>query len=97
MHKRRKLHKESKRIAVGGGRRFHSRNTRSSFGSSTGIPTNHTTRTWRPEGTHVSSRNTKPWVSRKQVIGKSSRRKGDTSQGKAKRRAQTQAIAKKLE
>jgi hypothetical protein len=94
MHKRRKLCEESERTIVRGGRRFHSRDTRSSFGSSTGIPANHTTRTWRPEGAHVSSRNTKPRVSRKQVDGKSSRRKGDTSQGKAKRRAQTQAIAK---
>jgi hypothetical protein len=38
----------------------------------------------------------KPRVGRKQVDGKSSIRKGDTTQGKAKRRTQTQAITKQL-
>jgi hypothetical protein len=89
MHKRRKLHEKLERTSVRRERRFHSRDTRSSSGSSTGIPTNHTTRTWRPEGAHASSCNTKPRVGRKQVDGKSSRRKGDTAQGKARRRAQT--------
>jgi hypothetical protein len=55
------------------------RNTRSSIGSSTGIPTNHTTKSWRPAGAHASSRDTKPQVGRRQAKGKSSREKVDSS------------------
>jgi hypothetical protein len=41
---RRKLHKNPKRKPTRGGRRICARNTRSSIGSSTGIPTNYTTK-----------------------------------------------------
>jgi hypothetical protein len=77
--KRRKLCEKSKRTTVRRGRRLRSRNTRSSVGSSTGVPTNHTTRAWRSTGTHASGHNTKPRVGRRQVNGKASRGKGDTS------------------
>jgi hypothetical protein len=64
-YKRRELREESERTTVRRGRRFHSRDTRTSFGSSVGIPTNHATRAWRSTGAHASGRNTKPRVSRK--------------------------------
>jgi hypothetical protein len=54
------------------------RNTRSSIGSSTSVPTNHTTRALRSAGAHASSRNTKPQVDRRQAKGKTSRGKGST-------------------
>jgi hypothetical protein len=60
------------------GRRLRARNTRSSVGSSTNVPTNHTTRVWRSAGAHTSGRNTKPRVDRRQVTGKTSRGKGNT-------------------
>jgi hypothetical protein len=53
--------------------------TRSNVGSSTGVPTNHTTRTWRSMGAHASGCNTKPRVDRRQFNGKASRGKGNTS------------------
>jgi hypothetical protein len=71
--------KKPKRAPTRGGKGICARNTRSSIGSSTGIPANHTTKAWRPAGAHASSRNTKPRVDRRQVKGKSSREKGNTS------------------
>jgi hypothetical protein len=88
------LRKKSKRTAVRRGRRLRSRNTRSSVGSSTGVPTNHTTRAWRSTRAYASGCNTKPRVGRRQVNGKASRGKGDTSKGKAKRRIQAKVLAK---
>jgi hypothetical protein len=86
--------KKSKRTTVRRGTRLRSRNTRSSVGSSTCVPTNHTTRAWRSTGAHASGRNTKSRVGRRQVNGKASRGKGNTSKGKAKRRIQAQILAK---
>jgi hypothetical protein len=73
------------------------RNTRSSIGSSTGVPTNHTTKAWRSTGAHASSRNTKPLVDRGQANGKSSREKGDTSKGRTKGRVQVQILVKRIQ
>jgi hypothetical protein len=39
-----KLYEKPKCEPTRGGRRIHARNTRSSIGSSTGIPTNHATK-----------------------------------------------------
>jgi hypothetical protein len=52
--------------------------TRSSTGSSTGIPTNHAAKAWKPAGTHASSRDTKPRVGGGQAKGKSPREKFDS-------------------
>jgi hypothetical protein len=70
---------KSKHTTVRRGRKLRARNTRSSIGSSTSVPTNHTTRAWRSTGAHASGRNTKPRVGRRQANGKTSRGKGDTS------------------
>jgi hypothetical protein len=56
-------------------RRFCSRNTRSSVGSSTSVPTNHATRAWRSTRAHALGRNTKSRVGRRQINGKASRGK----------------------
>jgi hypothetical protein len=65
---------------------FVQENTRSSVGSSTGVPTNHTTRARGPTRAHASGRNTKSRVGRRQTNGKTSRGKSDTWKRKAKRR-----------
>jgi hypothetical protein len=74
------LYEKPKREPTRGGIRIHARNTRSNIGSSTGIPTNHATKTWRPVGTHASSRNMKPRVSRRQAKGKYFREKVNSLQ-----------------
>jgi hypothetical protein len=74
---RRKLYEKPKCEPTRGGRRIHARNTRSSIGSSTGIPTNHATKARRPAGTHASSRDKKPRVGGGQAKGKFSREKFD--------------------
>jgi hypothetical protein len=79
MNSIRKLYEKPKCEPTRGRRRIRVENTRSSIGSSTGIPTNHATKAWRPAGTHASSRNTKPRVGGGHTKGNSSREKFDLS------------------
>jgi hypothetical protein len=78
-NKRSKPYEKHERTPIRQGRGLCARNTRSSIGSSTGVPTNHTTKARRSAGAHASSRNTKPRVGRRQAKETSSREKGDIS------------------
>jgi hypothetical protein len=95
--KRGKVLKKYEPTARGGGRRFFTRNTRSSVDSSTGIPTNHAARTRRSAGRHTPSRNTKPRDSGRQDHGKRSRGKIGKIQRRAKGGVQIQSHTKRVQ